>query len=502
MVQGLVIAAFVIVLLRGAIERPLLWGLAGSSSSVAVWTLAMMLGLWILADLSIRLLTRRIERRGSWVAYLLAERIVVAVGLLAIAGHAAAVLGLGWVDAVRYGLTRLLGSEHVVLVDELVAVAPPLLVIVGAWWSFSRVAVRLREATLLRELDTGLPTAPVPTRWQWLVHTVRHQMLLVLVPIVLIAAWRETLMWGSRRLGLEHEPWLFGVELAGIVGVLSIMPVVMCRVWDTVPLGAGELRERLLSMCRQQRVRVRSVLVWRTGGTMVNGAVMGFFGSLRYVLLTDALLERLQPRQVEAVMAHELGHVRRGHMLWLGLAGVGSIMLAAALAELVVDRLDGAVLVGGERPAWVDLASSLAALVTGFFMFGVASRRFEWQADAFAVQHLSGAVRGEAPRAVQGEAVMAMAGALDAVAMLNHIRPDRFSFRHGSIRQRKARLLSLAGRRTDRLPADFNAGVVKVASLGMIAAAVAIAWRMDAGAGVNRAVASAHERAAGADKER
>ena len=58
---------------------------------------------------------------------------------------------------------------------------------------------------------------------------------------------------------------------------------------------------------------------------MINGAVMGAITPVRYILLTDALLETLPRERVEAVMAHELAHVRRHHIFWLVMAAAGSM---------------------------------------------------------------------------------------------------------------------------------------------------------------------------------
>jgi Zn-dependent protease with chaperone function len=222
-------------------------------------------------------------------------------------------------------------------------------------------------------------------------------------------------------------------------------------------------------MCVRQRVKVRELLVWGTHGTMINGAVMGFVGPVRYILLTDALLESLPQVQVEAVMAHELGHVKRRHMIWLGVAAVSAI----TLAQLGIDA--GVGLVWGEGALSLDAVQAgvaLVSLLAGLAVFGFVSRRFEWQADAFAVQHLSGA-----GPTVSEEAAVAMAGALESVARLNRIPREKFTWRHGSIGTRQRKLVALAGQRADRLAVDRHVRWLKlcaVAALGAAAAGVVV----------------------------
>ncbi|QKK09010.1 MAG: hypothetical protein HND58_13120 [Planctomycetota bacterium] len=92
-----------------------------------------------------------------------------------------------------------------------------------------------------------------------------------------------------------------GLQLLGVVALLAFLPLALRLLWDTVPLGPGGLRDGLVAMCGRYRVRVRNILVWRTHGAMINGAVVGLLPRLRYIVLTDALLETLSGAQVEAV---------------------------------------------------------------------------------------------------------------------------------------------------------------------------------------------------------
>ncbi|MBL8990714.1 MAG: M48 family metalloprotease [Phycisphaerae bacterium] len=228
------------------------------------------------------------------------------------------------------------------------------------------------------------------------------------------------------------------------------------------------------------------MLIWRTASTMLNGAVIGLAPATRIVLLTDALLERLPLRQVEGVMAHELGHVRRRHMIWLGVAMLGSIGITAALGELAL-RWAGLLSVRpGEPPPPTDLLAlglSAVCLLVGVVFFGFVSRRFEWQADAFAVQALSRTAPDGDPApgpsdregVATAEAVDSAAAMLAAVARINHIRPEQFSWRHGSIATRIGRIEALRGLPLDRFPIDRQVRWVKIACAAAAAAAIALA---------------------------
>ncbi len=114
-------------------------------------------------------------------------------------------------------------------------------------------------------------------------------------------------------------------------------------------------------------------------------------------------------------------------------------------------------------------------IIVAFGGFGWISRRFEWQADAFAAKQLSRDEPGAA--AVTQEAVEAMCGALGTVAALNHMNPGAKSFRHGSISLRQQRLRRLVGVPLDRLPIDRTARWMKgaiVVGLAIVLAGIAL----------------------------
>ncbi len=398
----------------------------------------------------------------------------------------------------------------VILLDELIVITPALLMLTFGWWAFYPLDRRMREASLMRRMEGGEAVRPIWSRTQFIVSQVRHQLLLLLVPMVFMLAWFDFVMVSDlvdRWVPADAQPLLM-VAGAGVVFLFT--PLVMRYVWDTKPLPDGDLRRRLIAMCNQHRVAVRELLLWRTFGGMVNGAVMGVFGGLRYILLTDALLESLPQRQVEAVMAHELAHVRRHHMFWLLLVA-GTTMAAATglIHTAVVQTMDAGILpMWLERPlsspGAVDVSAMLPAMVVWLLMFGWVSRRFERQADTFAVQHLTrasfmtpdGAAINDntttpteptaqkdepSPQAdktipvtlkVEPEAANAMIRALQQVAVLNNIAVRRCSWRHGSIAWRQTYLRQIVGQPLNDLSIDTQVMWIKtvtaLVAIGMV----------------------------------
>lgn len=340
-----------------------------------------------------------------------------------------------------------------VLIDEVLTLLPALTVAAGLWWLYEPIDRAMRFA-----VTTHHPR----TRAGYVLSQARLHVALPLLPMLAVIGWTEAVRvlaasTGGKWAGLSSTSVAL-LTLAGSAGVLLLSPLMLRHVWDTVELEAGELRDRLVAMCQLHRVRVRRLLKWRTGWNMANAGVMGVVAPVRYVLLTDALLETMPPRQIEAVMAHELAHVKRGHMIWLLVAAVAQLAAAEALWRWIMDALVTTLRSELLLPAWaddptkLDVTLAVLALSTWAVTFGWASRKFERQADTFAVQYLSKQIARAAGMddqrtIITADAARAMIDALQTVADLNAISTTRRSWRHGSIASRQRYLSSLVGQR-------------------------------------------------------
>ena len=453
---------------------------------------------------------RRLESRGSRLRQLLIISYLVDLLLLG-------------------GLLRLRAvMGDCILIDEILIILPPLATTFAMWLSYYPIEARLRQATFMTRMERGLPVQ-IFSRGQYLLAQLRHQWALMGVPLLLLAGWSETVqhLLGPR----PRETTQAALLLGGSLTVFLFTPLIMRHIWDTAPLPTGEMRDMLLAMCRQHRVGVRELLLWRTFGGMINGAVMGVVQPLRYILLTDALLESMPAKQVEAVMAHELAHVRKHHMFWLLLVAASSMELLRSAIEWSLlgffnlstrgwlsSHMPEAAIALMRNPDTAPLLALVLSMLAWVFIFGWVSRRFERQADTFAVQHLArewheenptGISEAEVRRAVYGpppspqeivaaiergeapmilpqavppappgsiprEAMEMMAGALQNVADLNYIPTQRKSWRHGSIAWRQGYLRSLVGQPIDDTSIDRQVHLIKWAGFAFLLAAIAI----------------------------
>ena len=179
-------------------------------------------------------------------------------------------------------------------------------------------------------------------------------------------------------------------------------------------------------------------------------------------------------------MAHELGHVKRKHMVGLLISAVATLGLAEAAWSQAMEPLYAFLSErdwlpeSWEQPRWFMLAGTALALVTWGLIFGWISRRFERQADTFAVQHLAmSRARSQGMidhnTVVDAASVQTMVDALGHVAALNCIDIHKRSWRHGSIAWRQRYLTTLIGQRVDQLPIDEIAWRINVLSiLGLV----------------------------------
>ncbi|RMD62515.1 MAG: hypothetical protein D6824_06650 [Planctomycetota bacterium] len=447
---------------------------AAAGQTLLAYALAMLL-LVVAQHLHVRRCARRMLRRGAGLWALRAHQTVALVRVLAVLVFAVAALGFDAVEAMR----ALVGDW--VLLDEAALTLPAFAVMVAGWWSLHPLEQQLREAALVRRFDQGAPVRPFPSRAAYVWDLTRFSLLSTLIPLGLILGLSEAAVLYALRTDPPAltDAQLTAAQLGGALLALTVSPWLLRHVWSTTPLRQGPIADLVRSVCRRHRVRVGEVLVWRTHGALLNAAVLGIVPPLRYLLLSDALLEALPTEQIEAVTAHEVGHVKRRHLLWLLVALVACFGVPVGGGLFLVEGLRAA----GAPQAWrsaLELTAIGAGVVVGFALLGVVSRRLEWQADAFAAQHLSTAD----PRQMQydqlhrplitTEAAQTMAGALGTVATLNGAPTHRFGWRHGSVAQRQRKLLELVGLPVDRLPIDRAVNRLKLASLAGAVLAVSL----------------------------
>ena len=377
-------------------------------------------------------------------------------------------------SALPRGLAPALGNGGVAVVFMASAVVAALLVHATTW----SVERRVRESSLMRGLDGLTPLHPMPSLASYVLAQARAGLLPMLVPLVVPVVLSEAARTAAGHLAPDFvDAARIAGGVAGALLLFVLVPLIVPPLLGLRRLGPGPMRDDLESLAKHAGIGVREIWVWPTDGLVANAAVMGVIPGLRCVMLSDCLLECMPREQLRAVMAHELGHVVRRHLPWMlavilacwTLAG----MIIAPLAQELFERVAAGVPESGLEAAahTAGLLRDGAVLVAGLFIFGFASRRFERQADTYAVQLLS---MREGRDDATPEAVDAMVAALGTVALLNRVPPARGSWRHGSIAWRQDYLRALAGRAHGALAIDGMVAALRWGALAVVGAGIAL----------------------------
>jgi len=121
---------------------------------------------------------------------------------------------------------------------------------------------------------------------------------------------------------LRHFPqrwWLvsWAVFLGLFVLLAQLAPVILFPIfYKFEPLDNEDLKQRLVHLGERAGTRVRGVYKWNLSekSKKANAALTGL-GSTRRIILADTLLNNFSPDEIEAVLAHELGHHVHRHIL-------------------------------------------------------------------------------------------------------------------------------------------------------------------------------------------
>lgn len=223
----------------------------------------------------------------------------------------------------------------------------------------------------------------------WIVDLLKQLALSVLIysPLLYGVFWfvREFSEWW----------WLYAALLIVIVQIVLIYlyPVLIAPWFNKFnPLPEGDLREGIEQLCEKLNFRVAGVFVMDgSRRSSHSNAYFTGFGRFRRVVLYDTLVESLSVDELLAVLAHEIGHEKLGHVKIHLLISIVGMILGFWLLSLVLGYESLPVAVGFDR-AVIHTSMISLALVLGPFLyfasplFSALSRTFEYQADRFAVR--------------------------------------------------------------------------------------------------------------------
>ncbi len=186
--------------------------------------------------------------------------------------------------------------------------------------------------------------------------------------------------------------WAFAVIFAFQLLMIVIYPMFIMPLFNKFePLPEGGLRERLMTLAEKTGFKAKAILVMDGSKRSAHSnAFFTGFGSFRRIVLFDTLMEQLKDEELEAVLAHEIGHYKLGHISrMLAVSGLSMLLGFRILAWLAESdwfyQGFGFSVEQGLAPALL-LFGIMSGLVT-FWLHPIInfwSRKHEYEADAFA----------------------------------------------------------------------------------------------------------------------
>ena len=198
-------------------------------------------------------------------------------------------------------------------------------------------------------------------------------------------------LWLMAKMGEAWWLYVWLVWLGFNLLALAIYPTLIAPLFNKfTPLADAVLKERIEALLERCGFRASGLFVMDGSKRSAHGnAYFTGFGQAKRIVFFDTLLEKLAPGEVEAVLAHELGHYKRRHV-WkriavLALASLGLLWLLGSLIDAPWFYQGLGMQAQGTAPALV-----LFSLVVPLFAFPLSpltsalSRRHEYEADAYA----------------------------------------------------------------------------------------------------------------------
>ena len=285
--------------------------------------------------------------------------------------------GLRWTDAVRdYALAG--SREHYTLAVFLYVV---MLLAAG-----KLLGLALDYYSFHLEHRYHLSNQKFPS-WVW--DQVKEWLVSVVLAGIVVELIYATMRWSA-----EYW-WLlaWGVFIVLILFFAQIAPVVLFPLfYKFEPLKNDELRDRLVRLGEQAGTKVRGVYEWKLSekSKKANAALTGL-GRTRRIILADTLLQNYSSDEIEAILAHELGHHVHGHIMRSILLQVATTFFGfwatAAVLHYAVDRQMFLYIADFADLPLLALVSTVMSFLLMPLLNGY-SRYNERQADRYAIESI------------------------------------------------------------------------------------------------------------------
>lgn len=215
-----------------------------------------------------------------------------------------------------------------------------------------------------------------------------------LLAIVIGGPIAYAVLWIMAKLGQNW--WVYAFLFLSVIQLmlLFIYPAFIAPIFNKFsPLEEGEVKEKILKLLARCGFQSSGLFVMDASKRSGHGnAYFTGFGKHKRIVFFDTLLKSLEADEVEAVLAHELGHMKRHHILKGMIKGFVFSFLGFALLGYLKGDIDFYQGHGVQTPSNY-MALTLFSMVAGVYTFFLTplsayfSRKYEYEADEFASQN-------------------------------------------------------------------------------------------------------------------
>lgn len=321
--------------------------------------------------------------------------------------------------------------DHWPLLDEAVILAPIVFALIASWAVFYEIQRAIPSSNATKWFD----------RLRYVALHVRVYVAMVLIPLAVMILLKDL----SGNFEAMTGPSAAIAATISIIGLLAVFPFAMLFVWRHKKLEDSETRTEIFDICRRNRMNVFDIRIWNTGNQVVNAVVAGSIPKLRILMISDGLLSSFPRNEVAAIVRHEAGHVRLGHLqirILFVLLPIFAMLGASVFTGAVPSSVwETASLASGQFDLQTlgKLLGITAYLAYVMLIVGWLSKKMEFEADLFAIGAFDANVSEMSSIEPSKEPVNLAQSMVDALLRFAQDNPDQYekrSLTHPSIRQR------------------------------------------------------------------
>jgi len=286
--------------------------------------------------------------------------------------------GFGWLD----GILRPFFSSEIILAlvfFGVIMIASDILTVPFQWYS-----------TFVIEEKYGFNKTTVNT---FITDKLKGYLLGILIGGALLSV----LIYLVKTIGPEFWIW-FGILAAAFTLFMNMFytSLILPLFNKLTPLAEGELKSTIENFASKVKFPLDNIYVM--DGSKRSAKANAFFsgiGKKKKIVLYDTLINNHTTQELVAVLAHEVGHFKKKHIIWSYLISIFQIFFVLFLLSKMVFNEDLSIALGGSQQAIhlnliaFGILFSPISGITGLLM-SMVSRKNEFEADAYAKETYDG----------------------------------------------------------------------------------------------------------------